>query len=120
ERPRARHFRRGARHGRPLCAELVVRTRHAPARANATSAATTDRHGMSDLIESLQPLQHRDEREGPLRTAVVGLGYWGPNLLRVLHDLPEAEVAYACDFRVDSLERIKRRYPAVKATRSFD
>ena len=26
----------------------------------------------------------------PLRVAVVGLGYWGPNLLRNLVELPEA------------------------------
>jgi predicted dehydrogenase len=75
---------------------------------------------MSDLIESLQPLRRSDDRAGPVRTAVVGLGYWGPNLLRVLHELPEAEVAYACDSREEALDRIKRRYPGVKATASFD
>jgi predicted dehydrogenase len=75
---------------------------------------------MSGLIESLQPLRRGHEGRGPVRTAVVGLGYWGPNLVRVLHELPEAEVAYVCDSRYDALERITRRYPAVKATPSFD
>ena len=31
--------------------------------------------------------------------AVVGLGYWGPNLVRNLHELAEAEVACVCDLR---------------------
>ena len=29
--------------------------------------------------------------------AVVGLGYWGPNLLRVLADNPNVEVRWICD-----------------------
>ena len=33
----------------------------------------------------------------PLRVAVVGLGYWGPNLVRNLHELPEADVVAVCD-----------------------
>ena len=48
----------------------------------------------------------------PVRIAVVGLGYWGPNLVRNLHELPEAEVAYVCDGRAEPLEAIRRRYPA--------
>jgi predicted dehydrogenase len=55
-----------------------------------------------------------------LRFAVVGLGYWGPNLVRNLHELPEAEVVAVCDRRPEALERIQRRYPAVEATTSLD
>ena len=36
-----------------------------------------------------------DESRGPVRIAVVGIGYWGPNLVRNLHELPGAEVAWA-------------------------
>jgi N-acetyl-gamma-glutamylphosphate reductase len=56
----------------------------------------------------------------PVRIAVVGLGYWGPNLVRNLHELPEAEVAYVCDGRAEPLEAIQRRYPASRVTRSYD
>ncbi len=56
----------------------------------------------------------------PIRIAVVGLGYWGPNLVRCLHDLSLAEVAYVCDERPETFERISRRYPAVRLTTSFD
>jgi predicted dehydrogenase len=47
---------------------------------------------------------------------VVGLGYWGPNLLRVLVDLPDVEVRWICDLDVAALERFARRYPSVRAT----
>jgi len=56
----------------------------------------------------------------PVRMAVVGLGYWGPNLVRNLHELPEAEVVYVCDGRPEPLEKIQQRYPAVRGVRSFD
>ncbi|HLY49001.1 MAG TPA: Gfo/Idh/MocA family oxidoreductase [Solirubrobacteraceae bacterium] len=51
-----------------------------------------------------------------VRVAVVGLGYWGPNLLRVLVERTDAEVRWICDTDVSRLERFARRYPAVRAT----
>jgi len=54
------------------------------------------------------------------RIAVVGLGYWGPNLVRNLHELPDAELAAVCDARPEALEAIGRRYPAVRMTTSYD
>lgn len=59
-------------------------------------------------------------RDPALRVGVVGLGYWGPNLVRNLHEVPDAEVAYVCDAREDRLARIARRYPAVTATTRLD
>jgi len=56
----------------------------------------------------------------PVRVAVVGLGYWGPNLVRNLHDVEDAEVAWICDLDTDALEVIGRRYPAVKRSASID
>ena len=55
----------------------------------------------------------------PVKIAVVGLGYWGPNLVRNLHEAEESEVAYICDRRVDALEAVGRRYPAVARTTEF-
>jgi predicted dehydrogenase len=56
----------------------------------------------------------------PVRVAVVGLGYWGPNLVRNLHALPEAEVVWACDLREEALVAHARRYPAIPQTTAFD
>jgi predicted dehydrogenase len=63
----------------------------------------------------------RRERTAPVRTAVVGLGYWGPNLVRNLYELPEvAEVAAVCDADASRLATLRRRYPAVATTQSYD
>jgi predicted dehydrogenase len=58
-------------------------------------------------------------RSRPVRFAVVGLGYWGPNLVRNLFEVPGAEVACVCDKRASALEKIRRRYPAVACRRSY-
>jgi len=55
-----------------------------------------------------------------VRVAVVGLGYWGPNLVRNFNELACAEVVAVCDRDVERLELIERRYPAVQAHTSFD
>jgi predicted dehydrogenase len=54
-----------------------------------------------------------------LRVAVVGLGYWGPNLVRNLQEVPDVEVTVVCDSRLDRLELLCRRYPAVRGTTRF-
>jgi predicted dehydrogenase len=61
-----------------------------------------------------------DGRAEPTGVAVVGLGYWGPNLLRVLADKPEAEVKWICDLDRERLQRFRRRYPASRTTTHFD
>ena len=58
--------------------------------------------------------------DAPVRAAVVGLGYWGPNLVRNLHEHPDAEVVAVCDFREDALDKIGRRYPSVRTTTELD
>jgi predicted dehydrogenase len=56
----------------------------------------------------------------PVRTAVVGLGYWGPNLVRNLNELPAAELVSVCDARPDALQSIGNRYPAVRLLTHYD
>ena len=56
----------------------------------------------------------------PVRTAVIGLGYWGPNLVRNLHELPDADLVTVCDLREDALVKVALRYPAVRTTTRFE
>jgi len=56
----------------------------------------------------------------PLGIAVVGLGYWGPNLVRNLHEIDAADVVSVCDRRSEQLSRVKRRYPSVEGTQRFE
>jgi predicted dehydrogenase len=56
----------------------------------------------------------------PVRIAVVGLGYWGPNIVRNLVEHPNAELVAVCDQREEALLRIARRYPSVAMTTDLD
>jgi predicted dehydrogenase len=55
-----------------------------------------------------------------LNVGVIGLGYWGPNLLRVLSDMREVNLAWICDMDPDRLERWSRRYPSAQITAQSD
>ncbi len=48
--------------------------------------------------------------------AIVGLGYWGPNLLRVMIERTDVDVRWICDPDRSRLARMCRRYPSVAAT----
>ncbi|MBI1778532.1 MAG: Gfo/Idh/MocA family oxidoreductase [Proteobacteria bacterium] len=54
-----------------------------------------------------------------VRCALVGLGYWGPNVARNLADLPDAELGFLCDRDTDSLQRLARRYPQARTSTEF-
>jgi predicted dehydrogenase len=55
-------------------------------------------------------------RAGATTVGLVGLGYWGPNLLRVLAEMTEVDVKWICDLDESRLERYSRRYPSVACT----
>jgi predicted dehydrogenase len=55
-----------------------------------------------------------------VRVGVVGLGYWGPQLVRNLVEAPFADVAWVCDGRSEAREAICRRYPSVAAASGID
>ncbi len=55
-----------------------------------------------------------------LRVGIVGLGYWGPNLVRCFSDLDDCKVTAICDQSYDRLLRIKDRFPSVYPIESFD
>jgi predicted dehydrogenase len=50
--------------------------------------------------------------------AIVGLGYWGPNLARNFDDL--AELRWLCDASPDALQRYGERYPQARTTTDLD
>lgn len=52
--------------------------------------------------------------------AVVGLGYWGPNRLRVLDELDGVDVTWICDRERDRIDRVAKRHPTIRATTEMD
>src|SRR4029079_2585819 len=53
----------------------------------------------------------------PLRVAVIGAGYWGPNLVRNLNEAPGADPVAVADLSDQRLETIHKRFPAVRTTK---
>src|SRR5262245_24451359 len=49
-----------------------------------------------------------------LRVGVAGGGYWGPHLIRNLHDMPEVELVAVAEQRQERLRYVSRSYPAVR------
>ena len=55
-----------------------------------------------------------------INIAVVGFGYWGPNLVRNFSSLSDSEVKVVCDLDMDRLANMKRFYPEIETTTEFD
>jgi predicted dehydrogenase len=56
----------------------------------------------------------------PVRVAVVGLGYWGPNLARNYDALPDVELRWCCDEDAAARERVAVRHPGTRFTGDLD
>jgi len=56
----------------------------------------------------------------PVRIAVVGCGYWGPNLIRNFRSLPDCQLSDLCDVSTSRLKHLKSIYPDVTTHTSFD
>jgi predicted dehydrogenase len=44
---------------------------------------------------------------------VIGFGYWGPNLVRNFHEMPDSRVLAVSDLRMDRLALAASRYPGI-------
>src|SRR5207253_1999318 len=51
--------------------------------------------------------------------AVVGYGYWGPNLVRNFHEMPGAVLAAVADSDSERLARALKCYPAIRGHASI-
>jgi predicted dehydrogenase len=54
-----------------------------------------------------------------LNVSVIGIGYWGPNLVRNFAANPNARVVACCDLAQNRLDFIRRSYPAVETTTDY-
>jgi predicted dehydrogenase len=50
----------------------------------------------------------------------IGLGHWGPNLLRNFDKLPDSRVKVCCDLDAQALAKIRASYPDVQTTNDYD
>lgn len=54
-----------------------------------------------------------------INIGVIGCGYWGPNLIRNIAELPSANLVAVADARPDRLKHIKTLYPFVQITENY-
>lgn len=55
-----------------------------------------------------------------INVAVIGCGYWGPNLVRNFKSLPDCHVGMVCDADSSRLTHMKGLYPEVKTTEKIE
>ena len=51
-----------------------------------------------------------------IRLGVIGLGYWGPNLVRCFNDVEECDVQIVCDRDEKRLAAVGGRFPQIECT----
>lgn len=54
-----------------------------------------------------------------VNVGIIGLGYWGPNLLRNFYQLSGVKVGECCDLKREKLEYVKRNYPTVRVSEDY-
>jgi predicted dehydrogenase len=62
----------------------------------------------------------RRSQASRLGVGLVGLGYWGPNLLRGLIEQPGVDIRYICDLDDERLASFSRRYLGAAPTRRYE
>jgi predicted dehydrogenase len=90
---------------------------HGRATGGTGDAMLTERRRFSEPAFESRVQRLSRSREQPLKVGLVGLGYWGPNLLRGLMEQPGVDVSYICDIDEDRLAVVGRRCPAARPTR---
>jgi predicted dehydrogenase len=55
-----------------------------------------------------------------ITVGVIGYGYWGPNIVRNVAQLPDARVAWVTDLRPERLAQVRLRYPSTKVGTDHD
>jgi predicted dehydrogenase len=55
-----------------------------------------------------------------VKCAIIGYGYWGPNLVRNFSSLPNVQVHSVADLREERLAMVKKVYPNIHTTTDID
>lgn len=58
-------------------------------------------------------------KNGRVRVGVIGCGYWGPNLIRNISEIPGAELVAIADMNVERLRHMVSIYPTVRTVTDY-
>src|SRR5262249_49990321 len=67
-------------------------------------------------LEAARAAARAPAAQGPVRVAVVGCGYWGPNLIRNFTTCPASTVVALCDQNAQTLAKAGALCPAARHT----
>ncbi len=51
--------------------------------------------------------------------AVIGCGYWGPNLIKNFNQITSCNMSMCCDLIESRLERMRKLYPHIRTTKNY-
>jgi predicted dehydrogenase len=55
-----------------------------------------------------------------VKLAIIGCGYWGPNLIRNFSEIKESELLICCDLDKTKLDKLKEDHPSLNTTQNFE
>lgn len=73
--------------------------------------------GETDTVTDTNALGQ--QQAAPLGVAVVGAGYWGPNLVRNFQSSPHFRLRWLCDLDVERARKVLGAYSTVQATADY-
>ena len=65
-------------------------------------------------------MTRRNDETAAISLAVVGYGYWGPNIVRNAMERPEIDLWGLCEMNPERVAKFSARYPGVRTSGSFD
>ena len=55
-----------------------------------------------------------------INVGVIGLGYWGPNIVRNIHTEPESKLVICCDINAGRCQKMAQLYPGIELTQEME
>jgi predicted dehydrogenase len=71
-------------------------------------------------LPSPSPGAHAESAIRPIGAAVIGYGYWGPNLVRNVIERPELELRVLCDLDAGRRRACEQRHPGLATDDDYD
>lgn len=75
------------------------------------------RHSLRQMKPDFLTLEGK--LSGCVRVGVIGCGYWGPNLIRNFHELPDAKVTAICDLQENKIRPYAKKFPGILLTSRY-
>ena len=62
---------------------------------------------------------HINKNCNMVKVGIIGYGYWGPNIARIISESSDLELVYCADLLDESLKDVKLKYKNVKTTKNY-